>query len=221
MNSWLSIMIVLYLAVMVDVQAGVLSDFELDVITPTVPDVPAFISDESADCLFYQECESESDEPVDLSSVAVVFYPREDSTLRLDFRYHTTANNVDAYELQMKKVARSLGVYVKQSKYIESLPADELDLTSLYLLYRPASQKDISLELGAGVASLSGNQVNTAFSIYLPIQYKFNSRVSLELSVAITYLENPLTELSSGVVIQQGKLHYYAGYNSLKGPTIK
>lgn len=208
-----------YLSVIAPLQAGVLSDFERDVTTPTTPQAPDLWQSDPDGCFWYQDCETSM--PEDFVSEPTKFYPREDVTVRMDIRYHTTVNTVSAYELRMERVNRSFGVYAKLTKYTESAPAAELDLAGLYLLYRPPVQKDLTIDLGLGIGSLSGTEVNSGVSIFIPIRYNFNKNYSLDISLASTLLANPMLESSVNFVIASGVLHYSIGYNSLVGPNEK
>lgn len=203
----------LFLSFTTVVEAGVLDDFERDVMTPTIELPPTIY-----DCWPFEDCEADAAEEVVLTPL--VFYPREDTELSLASRYHRVGMNLSAYELQIKKVYRQFGVYTRWSKYIESQPADELNLVGLYFLYRPPVQKNTSVELGIGVASMAGNEVSTGSSVYIPVRLQLNNSVAVEFSMTIIALINNILELDSCIVVKQGRLLYSIGYKSLRSPKL-
>ena len=219
MKHSIVLFVLAYISVIAPVPAGVLSDFERDVTTPSAPQVPDLWQSDPDGCYWYQDCDTSM--PEEIAGEPVVLYPREDASLRVDIRYHATLNNVSAYELRMEKVRRSFGVYARLSKYIETAPATELDLASVYLLYRPPAQKHLTIDLGLGIGSLSGAEVNSGVSVFIPIRYRFSNNNSLEISLASTSLANPMIESSVNFVIATGTLRYSIGYNSLVGPNEK
>ena len=200
-------------------QAGVLSDFERDISTPAGYEISIPGDSSSDSCgLLWESCESAVAETATVTPGEL--YPQVDTDLGLELRYHSAGKSVAAYEVQIKKNFRQFGIYARMSHYIENQPADELDLASLYFLYRPAVQKGLSAEFGIGVTTLSGNQVSSGSSVYLPIRFELKEGVAMEISVAMTALTNPLIEVAGRLVIKQGNLIYSIGHKSLRSPNM-
>jgi len=201
--------------------ASRLGDFEGDVTTPSVGPSPTTPSDSSSgdECSVFDETCWPPEEAETPRKVKLL--PREDAYLRMDLRYHNAFRQVSSYDLKVEKVNGKYGVSARYYHYLEASPATTLGAAGIYMLYRPPASKNFKVDLGVGLGSLMGQQVNTGLSLELPVKIGLSDRVSLAITPTVTYLANQMVELNGAVEVRGGKAIYSLGYKSLRGPTEK
>jgi hypothetical protein len=117
------------------------------------------------------------------------------------------------------RVNGKYGYSVRYDHYLEESPATTLGVAGIYMLYRPPASKNFQVDLGIGLGSLMGQEVNSGLSLELPVRIRLSDPVSLAITPAVTYLANQMVQINAALEVRGGKLLYALGYKTLRGPT--
>jgi hypothetical protein len=90
---------------------------------------------------------------------------------RLGVSYQDVESDVTAWDFRAEAGYGPFGVQVRQTRYDETEPADNLTITQMHGLYRMSFGSRFEVDIGMGVFVLDGNETNSSFSLTTPLLF--------------------------------------------------
>jgi len=133
--------------------------------------------------------------------------------LRLDLNYQNVESDVEALDSRLEAGYGPFGVQARITHYNEQEPEDELDIQQFHLLYRMSFGNHVEIDLGAGGATVHGENQNIGFSLTTPLLIHPTEHVGLEFRPAwATIRGNPLSDYDVGIVVNVSHVAVRGGY---------
>lgn len=141
----------------------------------------------------------------------------KDSQMRLNINSQSVSDNVDAVDVQAKITDGSMGLEFRHSQYNDSVEHEKLTFDQYQLTYRFLQRGNgISAEFGVDYSIMIGNDRTSGMVVSLPITFKIQPDVNLELRPLIFDVEGTaIRDLDASVMFSMGKVGIKAGYRTI------
>lgn len=137
--------------------------------------------------------------------------------VRFDLQHQTTDSGLYANDVRMEFGYGPLGVQGRYTRFIEELAQDSLDYAQFHVLLRLSYTQGIGLNLGAGVASLDGNDYTTGSSFTAPMFLHLTPNIGFEFRPTVSFFNgNAVTESDSMLMLTHNSTSLSLGYRSLE-----
>jgi len=138
---------------------------------------------------------------------------------RIDAYLHEATGNVSAKAIRAELGYGALAFQLRQTKYKESNPTDELTLTQLHVLYRMSFGNHVVMNLGLGTFELSGNEKHKTLSMTFPVHVKVNSNWGWEIKPNYAdFNGSTVWDVEGGLLFTKNHLALNLGYRRLSSP---
>lgn len=148
--------------------------------------------------------------------------------LRFDTSYQDVESDVYAIDNRLEVGYGPFGCDYRITKYHESTPKTNLDITSVHGIYRMSFTRFVEVGLGLGNMTLEGINKHSGFSVLIPLHIQFSDIWSFQFRSSWSALRNnDVSDYDFGIMYTRGFGSIRVGYRSvssgneqLKGPHI-
>jgi hypothetical protein len=106
------------------------------------------------------------------------------SYVRLDAGYQNLRSDVRAVDGAIEMGFRGYALHHRTTRFKESQPDDTLRMQQTHFLWRATTEPGVEADFGLGYISFEGNQRSSGLSATVPIRWKVQERVHVELRAA-------------------------------------
>ncbi len=144
------------------------------------------------------------------------------SFVRFDTHYQNVNGHARGVDLKLELGYSLLGINFRRTRFRESSPSDEMNLSYIHGLYRMSLGNHVGFNIGYGRATLKGDHKNSGSSFTFPLLFHWSERLGVEGSYTASNINNNwLTDAEISFIVTERLGSLSLGYRSIRGPSEK